>query len=59
MGRTKPLAIALALWCCHQVLSQNYVVINAVDFYGKEAFFFTTPSSPKRLFRLALYNRTF
>ncbi|MGB0937597.1 MAG: sugar phosphate nucleotidyltransferase [Colwellia sp.] len=38
MGRTKPLGTAHAVWCCRHVLTQSFAVINADDFYGKEAF---------------------
>ncbi len=36
--RTKPLGTAHALWCCRHLLTENFAVINADDFYGKQAF---------------------
>lgn len=39
--RIKPLGTAHALWCCHELLSKNkqsFAVINADDYYGKQAF---------------------
>ncbi|MBP1545234.1 MAG: NTP transferase domain-containing protein [Oscillospiraceae bacterium] len=37
-NRTKPWGTAQALYCCKNVLSENFGVINADDFYGKKAF---------------------
>ncbi|GAA5139663.1 nucleotidyltransferase family protein [Thalassotalea piscium] len=36
--RTKPLGTAHALWCCHQLINENFTVINADDYYGAHAF---------------------
>ncbi len=36
--RTKPLGTAHALWCCHKLLTGNFAVINADDYYGSKAF---------------------
>lgn len=37
-SRTKPWGTAQALYCCREVLDGPFAVINADDFYGKEAF---------------------
>jgi UTP-glucose-1-phosphate uridylyltransferase len=37
-ARTKPLGTAHALWCAKDIISNNFVVINADDFYGQQAF---------------------
>ena len=36
--REKPLGTAHALWCARQVIPGNFCVINADDYYGKQAF---------------------
>lgn len=36
--REKPLGTAHALWCCRNLLKESFAVINADDFYGKQAF---------------------
>lgn len=36
--REKPLGTAHALWCCRNLLKESFSVINADDFYGKQAF---------------------
>lgn len=36
--RIKPLGTAHALWCCRHLLTESFAVINADDFYGKQAF---------------------
>ena len=36
--RSKPLGTAHALWCCRHLLNDSFAVINADDFYGKQAF---------------------
>lgn len=36
--RTKPWGTAHALWVCRDVVKEPFVVINADDFYGKEAY---------------------
>jgi len=38
-GRTKPWGTTHALLCCKGMIDENFVVINADDFYGREAFF--------------------
>ena len=37
-GRTKPWGTAHALLCCKDVVKEPFVIINADDYYGKEAF---------------------
>jgi hypothetical protein len=37
-GRIKPLGTGHALWCCAPLLHGPFVVINADDYYGREAF---------------------
>jgi choline kinase len=37
-GRTKPLGTAHALWCCHELLTESFAVINADDYYGEQTF---------------------
>lgn len=37
-GRTKPWGTGQAILCCKDVVSEPFLVINADDFYGKEAF---------------------
>ncbi len=37
-GRSKPWGTAHALWVCRHVVNEPFVVINADDFYGKEAY---------------------
>jgi UTP-glucose-1-phosphate uridylyltransferase len=36
--RTKPLGTAHALWCARHAITGDFVVINADDYYGKQAF---------------------
>lgn len=36
--RTKPLGTGHALLCCKEIVKGNFVMINADDFYGKDAF---------------------
>jgi UTP-glucose-1-phosphate uridylyltransferase len=36
--RTKPLGTAHALWCAKDIISDNFAVINADDYYGRQAF---------------------
>jgi len=36
--RNKPLGTAHALWCCRNLIKNSFAVINADDFYGKQAF---------------------
>lgn len=36
--RVKPLGTAHAVWCCREVVSTPFVMINADDFYGRDAF---------------------
>ncbi len=36
--RTKPLGTAHALWCAKNIINENFVVINADDYYGQQAF---------------------
>ena len=36
--RSKPLGTAHALWCCRHLIKESFAVINADDFYGKQAF---------------------
>lgn len=37
-NRTKPWGTAHALWCCKDVIDGAFAVINADDFYGRDAF---------------------
>ena len=37
-GRTKPWGTAQALWCCRDVLDGPFAIVNADDFYGRDAF---------------------
>lgn len=37
-GRTKPWGTGQAVLCCRGVVNEPYVIINADDYYGKEAF---------------------
>ena len=37
--RTKPWGTAQAILCCRDVVKDNFLTINADDFYGKDAFF--------------------
>lgn len=37
-GRTKPWGTGQAILCCKEVVKDPFVVINADDYYGKEAF---------------------
>ncbi|HKJ90831.1 MAG TPA: nucleotidyltransferase, partial [Oceanipulchritudo sp.] len=36
-GREKPLGTGHAIWCAHGVVEEPFAVINADDFYGREA----------------------
>lgn len=36
--RKKPWGTAHALYCCRDLINENFAVINADDYYGKEAF---------------------
>ncbi len=49
-NRTKPWGTAHALWCCKDVIDGAFAVINADDFYGRDAFlrlgsFLSTPNA--------------
>lgn len=37
-GRTKPWGTGQAVLCCKDVVNEPFVIINADDYYGKEAF---------------------
>jgi len=37
-NRVKPLGTAHAIWCCRKIIKNNFVVINADDYYGQSAF---------------------
>ena len=37
-NRTKPWGTGQAILCCRKVVKESFVVINADDYYGKEAF---------------------
>lgn len=37
-GREKPLGTAHAVWCAREKVSEPFAVINADDFYGRDAF---------------------
>lgn len=52
-GRTKPWGTAHAVLCAREVIHEPFAVINADDFYGKDAFvkcyeFLTSEVSPKK-----------
>ena len=36
--RVKPLGTSHAIYCCKDVVKDNFIVINADDYYGKESF---------------------
>lgn len=38
-GRTKPFGTAHAIYCCKDVVSEPFAIINADDYYGHNAFF--------------------
>ncbi len=38
-GRTKPWGTAHAVYCAREVIKDNFAVINADDFYGRETFY--------------------
>lgn len=51
--RVKPLGTAHAILCCKDVVKENFVIINADDFYGRDAFmvmgkFLKENSDPKK-----------
>ena len=37
-GRTKPWGTGQAVLCCKDIVKEPFVIINADDYYGKEAF---------------------
>ena len=37
-GRTKPWGTGQAILCCKDIVDEPFIVINADDYYGKEAF---------------------
>ncbi|MCD8083257.1 MAG: nucleotidyltransferase, partial [Clostridiales bacterium] len=37
-GRTKPWGTGQAVLCCRDIVKEPFVIINADDYYGKEAF---------------------
>lgn len=37
--RTKPLGTAQAILCCKDIIKENFAIVNADDFYGRDAFF--------------------
>ena len=37
-GRVKPWGTAHAIWCCRDVIKGKFAIINADDFYGRDAF---------------------
>lgn len=37
--RTKPLGTGHAVLCCKNVINENFAIINADDFYGRDAYF--------------------
>ena len=59
-SRTKPWGTAHAVWVCRDVVSDNFLVLNADDFYGAEAFKkasgFMDQNKHKRTFGLIPYN---
>lgn len=39
VDRTKPLGTAHAILCCKDVVNEHFAIINADDFYGRDAYF--------------------
>ena len=37
--RTKPLGTAQAILCCKDIIKEDFAIVNADDFYGRDAFF--------------------
>ena len=37
--RTKPLGTAQAILCCKDIIKESFAIVNADDFYGRDAFF--------------------
>ena len=37
-GRTKPWGTAHAIWCVRDIVKENFAVINADDFYGRDTY---------------------
>ena len=37
-GRTKPLGTGHAVWCVRNLVKDNFAVINADDYYGRDTF---------------------
>ncbi|MBC5687512.1 nucleotidyltransferase [Mediterraneibacter sp. NSJ-55] len=53
-GRTKPWGTGQAILCCREVVNTPFLVINADDYYGKEAFvkayrYLTTPAEADKI----------
>jgi len=46
--REKPLGTAHALWCAKKVVKDHFVVINADDYYGADAFHLTQQQMPPK-----------
>ena len=58
-GRTKPWGTGQAVLCCKDVVKEPFVIINADDYYGKEAFvkmhdFLLNHEEDKKRFRLGM-----
>ena len=58
-GRTKPWGTGQAILCCKDVVKDPFVVINADDYYGKEAFkllhdFLVKPHSVSDKFKIGM-----
>lgn len=58
-GRTKPWGTGQAILCTRQVVKEPFVIINADDYYGKEAFvklhdFLVTPREKKAEFEMGM-----
>ena len=58
-GRTKPWGTGQAVLCCKGVVKEPFLVINADDYYGKEAFvkmhdFLLNHEEDKKRFRLGM-----
>lgn len=59
-GREKPWGTAHAVWCAREVLREDFAVINADDFYGRDAYarlarFLSQPASSPPRFALVAY----
>ena len=54
-SRTKPLGTAHALWCARDVIKGNFVVINADDYYARQAFKLITTEAENHFSAIVAY----